>query len=130
MTITGVVPRRPAPRLHFGDYVRAARREMHLGQVEFAVLIGVKRVTLGAWESGKNTPGDIPATAEMLEERTGFSRAWFLGWGDAPSPRGPGATMGGGKNDDSFHGKLWSHTPGGIRPLTSPTRGGRPAKVA
>lgn len=86
MTTIEVAPRRAAPRLHFGDYVRAARRELRMGQVQFAELIGVKRVTLGAWESGTNAPSDIPATAEMLEQRTGFSRAWFLGWGDVPTP--------------------------------------------
>lgn len=92
-------PRRPAPRLRFGDYVRAARREMRLSQELFAARLGVRTATVSAWESGRNTPDDLPAVATDLERVTGYSRQWFLGWGDVhplpidPSDRPPAVSV-------------------------------------
>jgi len=60
----------------FGDYVRAARRELNMTQEQFAALIQRKQVTLGAWEAGRNVPEDLAEVAEHLERCTGFSRAF------------------------------------------------------
>jgi transcriptional regulator with XRE-family HTH domain len=89
--VTAGATRRRAPKLEFGDYVRAARRSLGLNQESFAAQLGVKTTTLGAWETGRNTPDNLAEVAEMLERATGISRAWFLGWGDAPAPRPEGA---------------------------------------
>lgn len=73
------------PAWTFGDRLRKARREVGLGQAEFADALGVGRQAYAAWESDRNTPRDITGMAEQLERVTGVPRAWFLGWMDNPT---------------------------------------------
>ena len=57
--------------------------------------LGVSESTYSAWETGRNTPENIVAIAEALENITGVRRTWWLGWGEGPSlPDGDGSRLG------------------------------------
>lgn len=83
------LPTKRRPVWTWADRVRKVRRELGLTQAEFAELTGIHDKTIGAWESGKNTPKHLPDVAEQLERTTGFDRAWWIGWADTPFPDDP-----------------------------------------
>lgn len=92
MTLNPVAPLNArVPEWTFGERLRKARRELQLNQEAMAERLGVKRVTYAAWEVGQNKP-DITELAPRLEEVTGISRLWFVGWADTgsgtPTPGG------------------------------------------
>lgn len=74
--------RSKTPTWKFGDRLRLIRRDMQKSQAEMAALLGVGPKSYGAWESGTNTPSDVDALAQRLEEATGISSDWWLGRGD------------------------------------------------
>lgn len=76
--------RRQPPVWGFGDRLRAVRREDGVTQAEMALKLGVGLKAYSAWESGASRPADMVRTAEMLEERTGIARSWWLGWDEMP----------------------------------------------
>ena len=74
--------RRWVPQFTFGDHVRKIRRELGLSQEEFAQPLGVTKVTYGAWETGRNRPGNIVAVAKRIELSYGVPASWTLGVND------------------------------------------------
>ena len=91
ITGTNVSPIRPrVPQWSFADRARKVRRDLKLGQAQMADLLGVGLKAYSAWESGKNSPEDIVATAVKFERASGVPRSWFLGWvDDTPSESTP-----------------------------------------
>jgi transcriptional regulator with XRE-family HTH domain len=67
------------PQWSLGDRLRKVRRELQWSQEELANAIGVKPTTLGAWESGRNSPDDPVYLARKIEIITGVPAAWLLG---------------------------------------------------
>jgi transcriptional regulator with XRE-family HTH domain len=95
MSINPVVPLRlRVPEWTFAERLRKARRDLKLTQAHMSAQLDVKPSTYEAWETGRNTP-DVATLAPKLEEITGISRLWFIGWaGDAPT--------GGGNSQDQI----------------------------
>lgn len=92
------------PAWTFADYLRKARRERGMKQGEIAAKLEVGVKAYGAWESGVNTPRNLPEVAEKLEAVTGYPREWFLGWMDkAPQPQGPGGIESGRRDSNPQH---------------------------
>lgn len=93
MTLNPVAPLNARiPEWTFGERLRKVRREMRLNQEDMSARLDVKRSTYEAWETGRNKP-DVIELAPRLEEITGISRLWFLGWeGSATGPNGPAGT--------------------------------------
>jgi len=94
MTLNPVVPLRlRIPEWSFAERLRKGRRDARLSQAEMASLIGVKESTYSAWETGRNTP-DVADLAPRLEEITGVSRMFYIGWvtSNNPTPGGEGQT--------------------------------------
>lgn len=91
MTLNPVVPLRlRIPEWTFAERLRKGRRDARLSQSEMASLLGVKESTFSAWETGRNTP-DIAELAPRLEEITGVSRMFYIGWTIGnPTPGGEG----------------------------------------
>lgn len=89
MSTNGEVSGAWTPRLTFGDRVRLIRRELQLSQEQLASRLGVKKVTLGAWEVGRNEPSDLIATAKRIQLATGVPASWIVGLDD-PDGGGPG----------------------------------------
>lgn len=79
-----------APQWDFSDRIRKVRRTLGLTQEQMAVALEVGDKRYAAWESGRNTPDDLPGMAVRLEAFTGVPRTWFLGWVD-DSPIGGGS---------------------------------------
>jgi len=75
------------PEWTFAERLRKGRRDARLSQTEMSALLGVKESTYSAWETGRNTP-DVAKIAPRLEEITGVSRMFFVGWTE-PGPGGP-----------------------------------------
>lgn len=50
-----------------------------------AAQLNVGAKSYAAWESGANRPSDVASLAERLEDATGISRSWWLGWETSPS---------------------------------------------
>lgn len=96
------------PQWTFAERVRKARRDLGLGQKDFADRLGIRLSTYSAWETGRNTP-DLAEVAPALESVTGVPRTWFLGWfnDESPRPEGPG----GGTEDPSTGGTPLYHLP-------------------
>lgn len=85
------LPVRHIPSWTFGERARKVRREVGLTQEAIAEQLGVSAATYSAWESGRNTPANLPDVAVKLERISGVPRSWFLGWADeSPRPDGPG----------------------------------------
>jgi transcriptional regulator with XRE-family HTH domain len=84
---------RGVPQWSFADRARRVRRDLGITQEAMADRLGVGLKAYSAWESGKNTPEDLPQIAVTLEKITGVERGWFLGWldDDAPPPSTGGA---------------------------------------
>lgn len=82
------------PEWTFAERLRKVRREtLRINQEEMAERLNVKRSTYEAWETGRNRP-DVALLSEQLEQITGITRLWFIGWADnAPQP-GPGTPTG------------------------------------
>lgn len=79
------------PEFDFSDRIRKVRRTVaQMTQAEMARELGVSQKAYEAWESGRNTPGNIVAVAKRIEVRWRgqVTAAWMLGI-DAPRP-GPG----------------------------------------
>jgi len=88
MTLNPVVPLRlRIPEWTSAERLRKGRRDAKLSQKEIASLLGVKETTYSAWETGRNQP-DMIELAPRLEEITGVSRMFFVGWTE-PGPGGP-----------------------------------------
>lgn len=90
---------RPNPRWEFGDRTRKIRRELGLSQAAFAELIGFGEKAVASWEAG-GRPGDAVATAEKIEQATGYDAVWVLG---VDRPRDP---LGGNAYQPSTGGYL------------------------
>lgn len=69
----------PLPQWTLADRLRKIRRDRHLTQGRMAAALGVKSVTYGAWEAGRNRPDDVVAVARHIEELFGVPAAWTLG---------------------------------------------------
>lgn len=74
------------PQWTLAERLRKVRRERNLSQETFAAQLGVKAGTYSAWETGRNVPDRINELAEQLEDVTGVTRLWFLGWADGIQP--------------------------------------------
>jgi len=78
------------PQWDFSDRIRKVRRTLGLTQEQMAVALEVGDKRYAAWESGRNTPDDLPGMAVRLEAISGVPRTWFLGWvDDSPIGGGP-----------------------------------------
>ncbi len=86
---------RGVPQWSFADRARRVRRDLGMTQEAMADRLGVGLKAYSAWESGKNTPEDLPQIAVDLEQITGVERSWFLGWldDDPPQPSPDGAAV-------------------------------------
>lgn len=51
-------------------------------QAEFAAELGVTKAAYAAWESGRNEPRTILATARRIEALSGVPAVWLLGMDD------------------------------------------------
>ncbi|WP_374990277.1 helix-turn-helix domain-containing protein [Brevibacterium sediminis] len=67
------------PAWNFSDRIRRIRREVGVSQDVFANALQVKKVTLGAWESGRTQPRDLVAVAKRIELAFRVPAAWTLG---------------------------------------------------
>ena len=67
------------PQWTLADRLRKIRRDRHMTQDEFADVLGVKAVTLSAWEAGRTRPHDVVELAGEIERRFGVPAAWTLG---------------------------------------------------
>ena len=77
------------PQWTFAERARKARRDLKFTQQQMADALDVGLKRYSAWESGKNTPDDLPEMAVRFEQATGgVPRAWFLGWTDGSNPGG------------------------------------------
>ena len=65
----------------FGDRLRKIRLECtDLTQIGIAAVLGVSPATVGAWESGRSTPGKhLVTVAQKIEKAWGVPAAWTLG---------------------------------------------------
>jgi transcriptional regulator with XRE-family HTH domain len=77
--MTNPPPPGQLPEWSLADRLRKIRRDRHMTQEEFAHELGVKAVTLAAWESGRNRPDDVLELAVAIERRFGVPAAWTLG---------------------------------------------------
>lgn len=78
------------PQWTFADRIRKVRRDARLTIDQMAEELNVGVKAYGAWEAGRNTPGNIADIAVRLERVTGVPRTWFLGWeSEDPRPDGP-----------------------------------------
>ena len=103
------------PQWSVADRLRRVRRDMDLGQEQFADLLGVGRKAYGQWEAGRNEPRNMGELSVRLEQITGVSRAWFLGWldGGSAAPAGPRPTSPAGEGLDR---RLQLVRPTGLEP--------------
>ena len=82
--------------------IRMLRKQKHIGQVEFASLMGVSQPTVSDWENGRKFPasGKLVRLSEVLEASIGY----ILGYdqydgdaapagGDRPAPAGAGGAV-------------------------------------
>ena len=67
------------PQFEFSDRIRKIRRDLGVSQESFAADLGIKKVTLGAWEVGRSEPRDVVAVAKRIELLTRVPAAWTLG---------------------------------------------------
>lgn len=94
MSLNPVVPLHArVPEWTPAERLRKGRREARLTQARISELLGVKESTYAAWESGRNTP-DILLLAPKLEEITGVSRMFFIGWVEGTTPPSGGPVTG------------------------------------
>ena len=114
MTNATVTPlRNHIPAWTFADRLRKVRREILGTTIEgMAEALEVGSKAYGAWEAGRNKPGDIAAIATKLEQITGVPRTWFLGWTD-DAPVGGGSNFVGGA---AIRPRLVGRT--GLEPVT------------
>lgn len=80
------------PEFDFSDRIRKVRRSVaQLTQAEMARELGVSQKAYEAWESGRNTPGNIVAIAKRIEVRWrgSVTAAWMLGIDETPRPDDP-----------------------------------------
>lgn len=92
MHTTGTIsPMSDVPQWTLADRLRKIRRDRGLTQEQMAQEIGVKPVTLSAWEAGRTRPHDVVELAGLIEQRFGVPAAWTLGVlnnnFDPPKPR-------------------------------------------
>ncbi len=73
------------------------RKQKHIGQVEFAALMGVSQPTVSDWENGRKFPasGKLVRLSEVLEASIGFILGYDQYDEKAPSPADPAAADGG-----------------------------------
>jgi len=71
--------RQHVPSWSLADRLRKVRRDEGMTQEEMAHALGVKPVTLGSWESGRNRPDDVVGLASRIESLYGVPAAWLLG---------------------------------------------------
>jgi DNA-binding XRE family transcriptional regulator len=67
------------PQWSLADRLRKIRRDSHLGQEEFAQVLGIKPTTYAAWEAGRNQPERVLELAGAIEEAFDVPAAWTLG---------------------------------------------------
>ena len=79
MTASAIPDRPWLPAITFGDRVRITRRDLRMTQDQFADKLGVERVTLSAWETGRNKPEDLVACAKRVQLAVGVPAWWLLG---------------------------------------------------
>lgn len=115
------------PTWTVGDRLRKAREFAGHNQEHLAATIGIARRSVSAYEADQVTPKRPVLLAWAMA--CGVDLEW-LESGEIPTPHGPGATMGTGKNRDSFHGYTRSHTPRGNTRMRSPRVGRQPSKAA
>ncbi|WP_394855123.1 helix-turn-helix domain-containing protein [Dietzia maris] len=79
-----------------GDRLRCIRRQVRLGQHDFARELGVKESTYAAWETGRNAVADEVAIAKRVQLRWGVPAWWTLGLEMPKTPTGTDPDGGGG----------------------------------
>lgn len=84
------------PQLTMGDRLRCIRRNVQMGQLDFARELGVKGSTYGAWETGRNAVADEVAIAKRVQLRWGVPAWWTLGLEMQETPTGTDPSGGGG----------------------------------
>lgn len=62
--------------------MRKVRRINHLTQVQLAQILGRSAPAIDSWESGRNFPRDLLATAAAIETAFDLPRGWMLGYAD------------------------------------------------
>lgn len=72
------------PQWDLADRLRKIRRDRHLTQEQMADRLGVKAVTLSAWEAGRTRPQDVIELAGIIQREFGVPAAWTLGVMPAP----------------------------------------------
>lgn len=86
MSLNPVIPMNTrVPEWTVAERLRKGRRDAHLTQADIAARLGIKESRYSAWETGRNTP-DIAELAPKLEEITGVSRLFYIGWLDSNNP--------------------------------------------
>ncbi|CDZ92248.1 hypothetical protein RHRU231_930127 [Rhodococcus ruber] len=85
------------PTWTMGDRLRKIRREIKMGQEEFAEALGVKPSTYMAWESGRNAVPSEVAIARRVRVLCGVPEWWTLGIDplEQQTPRDLGGRHGG-----------------------------------
>lgn len=72
------------PEVSIGDRLRVVRRRKHRTQDEMAALLGIKKTTYSAWESGRNNPShrEVLDVARKLHALDQVPEWWTLGAGE------------------------------------------------
>jgi transcriptional regulator with XRE-family HTH domain len=78
---TAVMETEWLPDVSVGDRLRIVRRRKRRTQDEMANLLGVKKTTYSAWESGRNTPShkEVREIARRLRALDRVPQWWTLG---------------------------------------------------
>lgn len=68
------------PEVELRDRLRIARRHAGFQQRDMAQHLGVQPPTYSAWETGGKVPRDVVEVARAMEQITGVSALWILGF--------------------------------------------------